>query len=138
MYLIEKKYSKVLICLSFTNRTIPFAQITGPFFTDFIISLTAVSYFIVIIIFNRKYHYHNKFLNLLLIFWLFIFISSIFSEYKYLTLKPSITFIRFILFSFAFLFITYHYKTFLEKLNISVAIGLSLLIFDVISNLYLE
>ena len=67
------------------------------------------------IIFNRKYHYHNKFLNLLLIFWLFIFISSIFSEYKYLTLKPSITFIRFILFSFALLSITYHYKTFLEN-----------------------
>ena len=131
MYLIEKKnIQKFSYALVLLIVPIPLAQITGPFFTDFIISLTAVSYFIVIIIFNRKYHYHNKFLNLLLIFWLFIFISSIFSEYKYLTLKPSITFIRFILFSFAFLFITYHYKTFLEKLNISVAIGLSLLIFD--------
>ena len=131
MHLSEKKnnqnFSYFLVLLTLL---IPFAQISGPFFTDFIISLAALSYFFVIIIFNRKFHYHNKFLNILLIFWLFNLISSIFSEYKYLTLKPSITFFRFILFSFAFLFIIYNYKTFLEKLNISIIIAISLLIFD--------
>lgn len=131
MYLSEKKnIQKFSYFLVLLTLLIPFAQISGPFFTDFIISLTALSYFFVIIIFNRKFHYHNKFLNILLIFWLFILISSIFSEYKYLTLKPSITFFRFILFSFAFLFIIYNYKTFLEKLNISIIIAISLLIFD--------
>ena len=77
MYLSEKKniqnFSYFLVLLIF--HLIPFAQISGPFFTDFIISLAALSYFFVIIIFNRKFHYHNKFLNLLLIFWLFILIS---------------------------------------------------------------
>ena len=47
MYLSEKKYPKVLIFfLVLLTLLIPFAQISGPFFTDFIISLTALSYFL--------------------------------------------------------------------------------------------
>jgi len=126
----RKNIEKQLFFLSFIIILIPLAQITGPFITDLLVSFTALYYLTVILIFNRKYHYHNKFLNILLIFWLFIFLSSIFSDYKFLTLKPSVTFFRFILFSFAFLLIVKFYKSFLEKFNIFLIIILTILIFD--------
>ncbi len=118
------------IFLSVLVMLIPFAQVTGPFLTDLLISLSSLSYLIVILVLNRKFHYSNKFLNLLLIFWAYILLNSILSEYKNLTLKPSITFFRFIIFTFVFIFICKHYKTFLEKFNVSLIIVLSIIIFD--------
>ena len=109
---------------------LPFAQISGPFFTDFFISICALGYLIFIIILRREFHINNKYLNILLIFWLFIIVSSLFSDYKSLSLRPSLTFFRFIIFCYVIVFIINRNKDFLEKFNISVIIALSLLIFD--------
>ncbi len=131
--MFENKFNYInsfTIFLSVLVMLIPFAQITGPFLTDLLISLSALSYLIVILVLNRKFHYNNKFLNILLIFWIYILLVSIFSEYKNLTLKPSLTFFRFIIFTFAFIFICKHYKNFMEKFNISLIIVLSIIIFD--------
>ncbi len=124
---ITKKFilfSSILIFL------IPIAQVTGPFFTDLFISLTALFYFVVIIIFNRKLHSNNLILNLLIFFWIYILFFSIISDYKSLSFKPSVTFIRFIIFTYAILFIIQNKKNFLEIFNIFLAITLLIVIID--------
>ena len=99
-------FSSILIFL------IPIAQVTGPFFTDLFISLTALFYLVVIIIFNRKLHNNNLILNLLIFFWIYILLISIISDYRSLSIKPSVTFIRFIIFTYAILFLIQNKKNF--------------------------
>ena len=117
-------FSSILIFL------IPIAQVTGPFFTDLFISLTALFYLVVIIIFNRKLHNNNLILSLLIFFWIYILLISIISDYRSLSIKPSVTFIRFIIFTYAILFLIQNKKNFFEIFNIFLSITLLVVILD--------
>ena len=115
---------------SFLVFFIPFAQVTGPFLTDLIISTTALMYIFIILIFNKRYHEHNNFLNILIVFWLYITFTSLLSEYKFLTIKPSFTFIRFIIFSFLVIYLAKNNKNFLKNFNVALLIVLFFVILD--------
>ena len=93
----SKYNNRFLYFSSFLVFLIPFAQVTGPFLTDLIISTAALMYIFFILISNKELHENNKFLNILIVFWLYILITSLISEYRFLSLKPSLTFIRFIM-----------------------------------------
>ena len=131
MFSNKKNYiNRFILLSSYLIILLPFAQITGPFLTDLTISLCALSYLIIIIIFNNNLHVNNNYLNILFVFWIFIFICAIVSDHKNLSVLPSSTFFRFILFSFAAIFIIKNSKNFLKKFNISLIIVLIILIFD--------
>ena len=109
---------------------IPLAQVTGPFLTDFLISLSALSYILIILLLNNQLHKDNRYLNILLLFWIFILFTALMSDYKYLSIKPSLTFFRFIVFCFVVIFIINNNKKFFLNFNISIIVVLSVLIFD--------
>lgn len=131
MFLNKTDYiNKFNLILSIIVIIIPFAQITGPFLTDLLLSICALSYLIFIIIINNKLHISNKYLNILIIFWIYISLNALFSDYKYLSIRPSLTFFRFVLFSFFIIYIINNNKKFFESFNLSLIFVLSLIIFD--------
>ena len=109
---------------------LPAAQISGPFISDTIIVISAI--IAIFYLKQPKYNFvsTNIFLKLLIIFWFFLIFSSLLSSYSILTLKPSLTFIRFILFSFIFLIILKKYKNYLKYFNVVFLITLFILVID--------
>ncbi len=109
---------------------LPFAQVSGPFLSDTIVSTLAVSYIYFIIVSNREKHKNIFFLNVLIFFWLYILITSIISDYRFLSFKPSISFFRFIFFAYAFIYLARNYKKFIVNFNIALILCLLIVIVD--------
>lgn len=109
---------------------LPFAQISGPFLSDLIVSSLALSYILFILFLNREKHNNLLFLNILILFWVYISVCSIFSDYNYLSVKPSISYFRFIFFVYAFILIVKNNNNFLKNFNISLIYSLLIVIFD--------
>ena len=126
----SKYNNRFLYFSSFLVFLIPFAQVTGPFLTDLIISTAALMYIFFILISNKELHENNKFLNILIVFWLYILITSLISEYRFLSLKPSLTFIRFIIFSFLVIYLIKNNKYYFSNFNIYLIIVLFIVVFD--------
>ena len=130
MLKFSKYNNRFLYFSSFLVFLIPFAQVTGPFLTDLIISTAALMYIFFILISNKELHENNKFLNILIVFWLYILITSLISEYRFLSLKPSLTFIRFIFFSFLVIYLIKNNKYYFSNFNIYLIIVLFIVVFD--------
>ena len=87
-----------------------FSLPSGPFIPDLIVSLSALFY---LIFFKKKLI--NEFLNFnifsfLILFYFYIVLCSLFSEFFIVSLKSSLPFIRFIIFTFAASFVIHKYK----------------------------
>lgn len=87
--------------LSFFFCLIPFALITGPFFPDLIV--TSISFIIVFSLIKDKEfkYFKNYFIYLLFFFILYIILNSLFSNYPIHSLKSSLPYVRFALFTIA-------------------------------------
>lgn len=109
---------------------LPFAQISGPFLSDLIVSSIALSYILFILFLNREKHNNLLYLNILILFWVYISVCSIFSDYNYLSVKPSISYFRFIFFVYAFILIVKNNNNFLKNFNIFLIFALLIVIFD--------
>lgn len=129
--LSHKNYTKKFIFVaSFLVFLIPYAQISGPFITDFFISILAIMYIFTIILLNRDLHQNNFFLNILIVFWLYISTSALINDYSSLSLRPSLTFVRFILFSYVIIFLCKNNKNFYKNFNIFLISALLILTLD--------
>ena len=98
-------YHKFLSIASLLLLLFPAAQISGPFLTDFFLILIAI---IFLVIFNQDKEFIISkifFFNLFIIFYIFLVTRSIFSDSVMLSLKSSVTYIRFGIFSLAVFFI---------------------------------
>lgn len=136
---------------------IPAAIILGPFFADLLVVLSVVIFILYLskdnlISFlkaplNKQYPILNlnfsfpkdKFLAYFLIFYLFISINSIFNNGSFYSIKPSLTFIRFIFFYLTIVFICERCeKNFFKKLyNIFILI-FTILFIDSFSELIFD
>ena len=77
---------------------LPVAIVTGPFLTDLIIVIMAIS-FLYISIKERQWHYYNNYFSyIFLFFYLYINIRSIFSVDVILSLEHTLFYIRYLLF----------------------------------------
>lgn len=95
---------------------LPFLLITGPFLSDLSISLIGI--IAIYLIFNKKNYifYQNKFFILFIIFCIYIFLNSLFSDYIFLSMQSSLFYFRFGFFCIGVLYIIhYHYNFFYEK-----------------------
>jgi|TARA_B100001964_G_C14258504_1_gene613832 O-antigen ligase len=126
----EKNIDRFIVLTSILFCLLPFAQISGPLFTDAFISIISLIYLYLIYFLNRNLHKSNFFLYLLFLFWVYISIISIFSEYKNLSILPSVTFIRFIIFTYAIILVLNLNKNLLKNFNISLLIALFVLVLD--------
>lgn len=84
---------------TFFVSSVPVTLVTGPFISDALVSLS--SFFFVIIIFKKKLYYlfNNFFFKSFFLFWILLIFSSILSYEKIISLKVSVFYIRFGIFS---------------------------------------
>ena len=104
---------KSLNIISNITLLLPIALITGPFFSDLIVSVSSI-FFLYFCIKTKNFElFNNNLSKLFLLFWAYIVFTSFFSEKILVSLKVSLPYIRFGLFV---LLISYLKK--LEKLEV--------------------
>ncbi len=89
------KFSTILSFL------LPPAIISGPFFSDLIVSLVALSFIFRSILNNNFYWMKNDIIIILLVFYIYIVFGSLISEYIENSLSSSLFYFRFIFFAAA-------------------------------------
>ena len=123
------KYQTILVCL------LPLLLITGPAIPDIVVTILSISYLIYIIRNNETFSLcaDIKIFQYLIIFYFFIIFSSFFSSDIMLSLKFSLPYLRFILFSFLVSFlIKNNSNKFYSLFFISCSLAISLLFLDTI------
>jgi len=115
-----------LLCL------FPFFFVSGPLLTDLSIVLINVYFLVSIIIKKDFYLIKNKFFKVLLIFYLYLVLNSIFVSGEFISIKSAIPYIRFGLFIFAIFYILSKNKDKINYLFYSILIIVLLLSFDAI------
>jgi hypothetical protein len=84
---------------------LPFAIITGPFFPDLIVSCSSI-FFLYYIFKKKKFEvFDNIFFKLFLLAWIYLVINSLFAKETLFSLKTSIFYIRFGVFSLVIYFL---------------------------------
>lgn len=109
--------------------------ISGPFIPDLTVVLISIYS---IFLYFKKYQkklFVNNFIKILLIFYLYILFNSFFSSEKFLSLKSSIPFLRFIIFAVAICFFI-QFKKFKYAIYYSFLFIYIVLFFDSLFQLY--
>ena len=105
----------LILSISFLFYLLPAALITGPFFSDLIIVIMGI--FFLINSFTNKlwFYYNNKFSKFFIVFYIYLIISSIWAEDTIQSLKSSVPYIRFLLFSLAIAYLSNVNKELYDK-----------------------
>ena len=126
----ENTYHNYLSFASVLLILMPLGLISGPFLPDLFIVLIS---FIFLFVFNKKkelFKLNSNFFIFFLIFYSYLILTSILSDNFYQSIKSSITYLRFGLFSLAIFFILNNKKDFINHFYIMVCFTLIILIFD--------
>ena len=109
---------------------IPIFLISGPFLSDLSISLLSIYCLFI----HKTYYQHEKIIKIfffyLITFYILILISSFLAEDKFLSLKNSLFYFRFVLFSVCFFYLLKNNEKILLKLFFVLILCFSILIFD--------
>lgn len=123
--------NKVLINLSsFAAYLLPLVLLTGPFLPDLFISIIALSFLFIVIKEKKFYYFNNLYFKFFFSLYVYLILSSLYSEYYLFSLKSSIPYIRFILFSLALWFLIENNKEFLKNFTIAFVITFIFAVFD--------
>ena len=123
-------YKNIVGLISVFIVFLPPTFISGPLLPDLLISISALGCLYLFSLGLFSNFWNNLYFKSLIIFWIYIVLVSIFSQYGTLTLKPSLTFIRFVLFSFFIIYLFKNDKKILFKFNIILIIALIILNID--------
>ena len=130
MNLFLKNQLKIHKFFEYLVILIPVFLISGPFLSDLSISLLSIYCLFIC----KKYYQYEKiiifFFFYLVTFYIFILISSFLAEEKFLSLKNSLFYLRFVLFSICFFFLLKNNEKILLKLFFVLILCFSILIFD--------
>ncbi|RPG55940.1 MAG: O-antigen ligase domain-containing protein [Flavobacteriales bacterium TMED235] len=115
---------------SFLFYLLPAALVTGPFLSDLIITLMGI-FFLFFSIKNKQwFYYKNIFSKFFFSFYIYLIISSIWADNTIESLKSSVPYIRFLLFSLAIVYLSkVNKKIYYSFFKISL-LTISLVIFD--------
>ncbi len=92
----------------------PVALVTGPFLPDLILTISSI-FFVIFLVINKNINFLNTdFTKFFLVFYIFIILSSIFSEEVLFSLKNTFFYIRFLIFSYLLRFLIIYEKNFLN------------------------
>ena len=116
--------------ISYLLISIPFLLITGPFLSDL-----AVVFICTLYLFNNfnndiKKYYKNIFFILFITFYVVCIISSLFSNYPLISTFKSISYIRFLIFTLAIVYILNKNPNIIKGFFISIFFCFVILIFD--------
>lgn len=124
------KKNLILKFSSFLFLLLPFFLISGPFFSDLILSLIVI-FFIAHSIKEKKIQYFkNRFFIFFLIFYFYLILNSSLQNQNFDSLKISFTYLRFPLFCLACLWILNNTQNIIKNLYYIYLILFLLLIFD--------
>jgi O-antigen ligase len=126
---MKKKFHSInlKIFLSYLIIFLPLLMISGPFLTDLSIIIVAICF---LFLEKEKKFFYNFFFLFFLFFYFVLIISSFFSEFKLLSFKSSIFYIRFGLFTLFFLSIIDYDKKILNKFFFVLFFCFTILIID--------
>lgn len=131
---VENIINNILICLIVL---FPIVLLSGPFLPDLIIVLTSI-YFIYLTI--KKNNFVKLFNTLLIkflgIFWIYLIISSFFSDHIIFSLRSSLFYLRFIIFSCFICFVLDSYPNFKKYFLISIIFAFVFVQIDSIYQFY--
>lgn len=124
VYHIYSAIPLFLICLY------PAAQISGPFLTDFFLILITV-FFLFINNNDKEFNlYKTKYWKFFLIFYIYISIRSFFVEEFFLSVKASLPYLRFIIFSLAVFYFFKKNNDLVKYFYVILFVTFCILIFD--------
>ncbi len=129
----KKVINKNHILLNFIHViiiSIPFSLITGPFIPDLSITLVCLVFVYLSFIENMRSYYFSKFSIFFLIFYLTINLTSLLSVDPFESLKISIVYFRYFLFSLSFWYLIKNQPEVLNNLLKSIMISMLILILD--------
>ena len=122
--------------LSFLILIFPAALVSGPLIPEIILGFLSI-YVNVVIIRKKLFHYYSStFSYFFLIFWLYIILNSIFSENPLWSLRTSIFYFRYYLFSISIFYLIENELLNLKTLLFTVMLVFSILIFDLFVQYY--
>ena len=122
--------------LSFLILIFPAALVSGPLIPEIILGFLSI-YVNVVIIRKKLFHYYNStFSYFFLIFWLYLILNSIFSENSLWSLRTSIFYFRYYLFSISIFYLIENELLNLKTLLFTVILVFSILIFDLFIQYY--
>ena len=129
--MINKKnsYHNLLLIASVLLAAIPPALVSGPFLPDFFIVAISII-FLFIYKFDKDFLYRSLFFKLFLIFNCYLVLISVFSEYLIYSIKQSLTYLRFGIFSLAIFFILENNQIFKKYIHIVLSITIGVLLID--------
>ena len=130
MVIKKNTYHNYLLFASVLLILIPPALISGPFLPDFFIVLISL---IFLFIFNKNgqlFLLKSNFFKFFLIFYFYLVLSSILSDNFNESIKTSLTYIRFVFFSLAIVFIFRNKEGFIKFFYFILLFTLIVLIFD--------
>lgn len=120
--------NKIINCLSGIVYLFPLSIIIGNFYSNFIVALGSLTFFIYSIIKKRE-EFNNLFFKIFLIFWFLIVVRSLFTSEILFSFKSSFLFIRYALFCLLVKFLILNNKYFLKnffKINVILLIFISI------------
>ena len=126
----ENIYHNLLFISSLLLFLFPAAQVSGPFLTDFFLIIISII-FLLIYNYDKEFNLSkSNFFKLFITFYIFLIITSVLSENVLFSLKSSIPYIRFGIFSIAIFFILKNNNNFSKYFYIFLIITIALLLFD--------
>jgi len=104
---------------SFFYYLIPLSLLSGPFFPDLFLSIISVI-FLFIVIKEKNYKlFKSRFFLFFSLFWIYLLLNSIISEFPLFSLKSSIVYFRFGLFVLATLYLLQNNKNFISNFTLA-------------------
>ena len=108
----------------------PFFLLTGPFLPDLVIVICSLSFIYFILKYHLNNYLDNNFFKFFIFFWVYIVFTSLISENLIFSLRSSLFYIRFILFSLFVLFLLKNYEFFLKNFLYALTIVLTIVMID--------
>lgn len=109
---------------------LPAFLVTGPAIADIIVTISSI--FFLIITFKKKLfkYYNNNFFKFFIAIWIYLIFCSLVSDYPFFSLKTSLTYIRFIIFSVFIYYLLDTRENFLNNFFLFLLVTISLVVFD--------
>ena len=126
----EDLYHNLISFSSLLLILLPAALVTGPFLSDLFVVIISIIFLLINKVKKQPDIFKNTFFKLFIFFWIYIVIRALFSDHLALSLKPSLTYIRFGIFVIAILFILENQKNIIKFFYLFLFITLILLVFD--------
>lgn len=123
-------YHNLLLIASILLILIPPTLISGPFLPDLFLVIISIIFLFIYKSNNNLLLYNTTYFKFFLIFYIYLILISIFSDHLYQSIRPSITYIRFGLFSLAIVFIISHREDFKKYFFIVLCCSIFVLLID--------